>query len=72
MYAGEGGEDAGGLFRDCITHMCGELCSEVLPLFVPAPNKAFGGKNSALWVPNKVRAAAGGPKSACATLVLVL
>lgn len=38
-YAGEGGTDAGGLFRDSLSHVCAELQdAHLLPLLVPAPN----------------------------------
>ena len=37
-YEGEGGTDAGGLFRDSLSHVCAELQSINLPLFIPTPN----------------------------------
>ena len=43
-FRSEGGIDAGGLFRECIDHICEELQSSCLPLFIPTPNNktAFG------------------------------
>ena len=37
-YEGEGGTDAGGLFRDSISHICSDLQSPYVPLFIPCPN----------------------------------
>jgi len=51
-YLGEGGQDAGGLFRDCISHLCSDLMSDSLPLFVPVPNASGFGENQDAWVPN--------------------
>ena len=52
-YAGEGGTDAGGLFRDCISHICSDLMSKNTPLFIPCPNArgAFG-DNQDKFIPN--------------------
>ncbi len=43
-FKGEGGSDAGGLFRESIDQICEELQSSCLPLFIPTPNNktAFG------------------------------
>jgi len=43
-FKGEGGIDAGGLFRDCIDNICEELQSNMLPLLIPTPNNknAYG------------------------------
>ncbi len=54
-YKGEGGTDAGGLFRDSLREMCCELqsypCS--LKLLLPCPNQRFStGDNQDKWVPN--------------------
>lgn len=37
-FMGEGGIDAGGLFRDCLTNISQELESNVLPLLIKTPN----------------------------------
>lgn len=37
-FAGEGSQDAGGPFRDCITNMCKELQNDCLPLLIRTPN----------------------------------
>jgi hypothetical protein len=41
-YEGEGGTDAGGLFRDLLSHVCRELQSDAVPLFIPCPNARAG------------------------------
>ena len=43
-FKGEGGIDAGGLFRETLDQLCDELQSPCLPLLVPTPNNksAFG------------------------------
>ncbi len=43
-FKGEGGIDAGGLFRETLDQLCDELQSSCLPLLVPTPNNktAFG------------------------------
>lgn len=46
IYEGEGGTDAGGLFRDSLSHICGELQSSATPLFIPAKSQRD------LYVPN--------------------
>jgi len=51
-YEGEGGEDAGGLFRDSISNMCNELQSKSVPLFIPCPNSRGYGSNQEKWIPN--------------------
>lgn len=56
----EGGQDAGGVFRDSISHLCTDLQSTYLPLLVPVPNKqsmsdgqqSSGFENWHLWIPN--------------------
>jgi len=51
-YMGEGGTDAGGLFRDSLSHMSQDLQSESTPLFTPCPNtKITGAPNQEKWVP---------------------
>ena len=37
-FLGEGGEDAGGLFRDCLVNIAQELESPALPLLIKSPN----------------------------------
>jgi len=52
-YEGEGGQDAGGLFRDSLTAICNDLQSKHLPLFVPCPNQHTKfGDNQEKWLPN--------------------
>jgi len=51
-YEGEGGTDAGGLFRDSISHVCSELMSKALPLFIPCPNAKGFGDNQNVFIPN--------------------
>jgi len=51
-YAGEGGTDAGGLFRDCISHLCADLHSPHVPLFIKCPNAQGYGDNQEKYVPN--------------------
>jgi hypothetical protein len=52
-FAGEGGTDAGGLFRDSVSHICNDLQSAHVPLFLPCPNaKAAFGYNQEKFVPN--------------------
>eukprot|EP00830_Metopus_es_P015538 TRINITY_DN4508_c0_g1_i2.p1 TRINITY_DN4508_c0_g1~~TRINITY_DN4508_c0_g1_i2.p1 ORF type:complete len:457 (-),score=89.63 TRINITY_DN4508_c0_g1_i2:14-1384(-) len=43
-FQGEGGIDAGGLFRESVDQMCEEIQSTCLPLFIPTPNNktSFG------------------------------
>ena len=42
QFAGEGGIDAGGLFRDSLAQVCTELQSPHLPLLLPCPNARHG------------------------------
>jgi hypothetical protein len=51
-FAGEGGIDAGGVFRDLVSEVCSTLLSRDTPLFVPCPNAAGYGDNSNTFVPN--------------------
>lgn len=51
-YEGEGGTDAGGLFRDSISHICSDLQSDYVPLFIPCPNSKGIGENQDKWIPN--------------------
>lgn len=52
-FPGEGAQDAGGPFRDCITNMCKELQSENLPILVRTPNnKNNHGQFRECWIPN--------------------
>jgi hypothetical protein len=51
-YEGEGGTDAGGLFRDLLSHVCRELQSPSVPLLVPTPNaRGQVGDAQDCWVP---------------------
>ncbi|KAF8817874.1 HECT-domain (ubiquitin-transferase) domain-containing protein, partial [Cardiosporidium cionae] len=52
LYEGEGGIDAGGLFRDALTHIGQELQSNRLQLFLPCPNARGYGDNQDQWIPN--------------------
>ena len=38
IFAGEGAQDAGGPFRDCITNLCKELKSPSIPILIRIPN----------------------------------
>jgi hypothetical protein len=52
-YEGEGGTDAGGLFRDSLSHFCSELQSSAVPLLIKVPNGVSGlGDNQELFIPN--------------------
>ena len=52
-YAGEGGVDAGGLFRDCLSDICAELQASHMPLFVPVPNhRGAVGSNQDKFMPH--------------------
>jgi hypothetical protein len=54
-FEGEGGTDAGGLFRDSLRELCAELQSHPcsLKLLLPCPNQRFStGDNQDKWVPN--------------------
>ena len=49
-FEGEGGTDAGGLFRDSVSHLCSELQSPAIPLFIPCPNSRTKiGDNQDKW-----------------------
>eukprot|EP00743_Colponemidia_sp_Colp-15_P004697 GILK01005060.1.p1 GENE.GILK01005060.1~~GILK01005060.1.p1 ORF type:complete len:518 (-),score=109.58 GILK01005060.1:144-1697(-) len=52
VYEGEGGTDAGGLFRDSISHLCSDLQSSHVPLFIPCPNSRGFGDNQEKFIPN--------------------
>ena len=53
MFAGEGGHDVGGLYRETWTYICKELMSPTLPLLKPPPNlAAVYGQNRDSWVLN--------------------
>ena len=52
-FFGEGSQDAGGPFRDCITNMCGELQSDCLPILIRTQNnKNDHGQFRDCWIPN--------------------
>ena len=52
-YEGEGGTDAGGLFRDSLSAISNDLQSQHLRLFVQCPNSKTGvGDNQEKWLPN--------------------
>ena len=52
-FEGEGGTDAGGLFRDSISHLSTELQSSAIPLFIQCPNAHTRiGDNQEKWIPN--------------------
>ena len=47
---GEGGSDSGGPRRDCLSSICKEIMSEVLPLFVRTSNNVtVSGKHTDLF-----------------------
>jgi len=50
-FEGEGGQDAGGLFRDSMSEICADLQSPWVPLFVPCPNSSGFGENQGKWIP---------------------
>eukprot|EP01119_Soliformovum_irregulare_P017292 TRINITY_DN5115_c0_g1_i2.p1 TRINITY_DN5115_c0_g1~~TRINITY_DN5115_c0_g1_i2.p1 ORF type:complete len:2108 (+),score=625.85 TRINITY_DN5115_c0_g1_i2:350-6673(+) len=51
-FLGEGGIDAGGLYRDSLSQFCTELQSEALSLFQKTPNGQHNaGLNREMWVP---------------------
>jgi hypothetical protein len=53
QFKGEGGEDAGGLYREALDAVAQELHSKVVPLFVPCPNAvAEVGDNRDAWLLN--------------------
>ena len=52
VFLGEGGVDAGGLYRELLFCMCKELQSPQLPLFILCPNgREQIGQNRDKWVP---------------------
>jgi len=52
-FTGEAADDHGGPYREAIAHICGELQSDVLPLFIPSPNGVHRiGDNRDTFVPN--------------------
>ena len=52
-FEGEGGTDAGGLFRDSVSHLCSELQTSAIPLFIPCPNSRTKiGDNQDKFIPN--------------------
>lgn len=51
-YEGEGAIDAGGVFRDSISHMCNDLQSSDLPLMVRCANASGFGDNQDKWLPS--------------------
>jgi hypothetical protein len=53
QFKGEGGEDAGGLYREALDAVAQELHSRAVPLFVPCPNAvAEVGDNRDAWCMN--------------------
>jgi E3 ubiquitin-protein ligase HERC1 len=54
---GEGATDSGGPYRESLSHMCSDLQSDQLPLFIPCPNAQLAieevgiGKNRDKWIP---------------------
>lgn len=53
QFKGEGGEDAGGLYREALDAVAQELHSKAVPLFVPCPNAiAEVGDNRDAWILN--------------------
>ena len=52
-FKSEGGVDAGGLFRETLDHVSGELQSQCLPLLIPTPNnKTSMGEEREKWTIN--------------------
>jgi E3 ubiquitin-protein ligase HERC2 len=52
-FQGEGGIDAGGLFRDSVREICAELQSEgSLKLLLPCPNQKRMGSSQSRWIVN--------------------
>ncbi|ETO22614.1 hypothetical protein RFI_14580 [Reticulomyxa filosa] len=51
-YEGEGGTDAGGLFRDSLSAISADLQSDYLMLFIKCPNSRGYGDNQEKWIPN--------------------
>eukprot|EP00920_Eleutheroschizon_duboscqi_P023727 GHVT01059078.1.p1 GENE.GHVT01059078.1~~GHVT01059078.1.p1 ORF type:complete len:996 (-),score=273.43 GHVT01059078.1:474-3077(-) len=53
LYEGEGGVDAGGIFRDALTHVCQELQSNSTCLLLPTPNsRSADDGHLDSWLPN--------------------
>ncbi|KEP66801.1 UNVERIFIED_CONTAM: HECT-domain (ubiquitin-transferase) domain-containing protein [Hammondia hammondi] len=52
LYDGEGGIDAGGIYRDSLAHIAQELQSPFSPLFMPCSNSRGFGDNQDRWVPS--------------------
>nr|CCA15971.1 conserved hypothetical protein [Albugo laibachii Nc14] len=53
QFAGEFGDDFGGLYRECLAQISCELQSKALPLFQPCPNAHNAtGENREQFVPN--------------------
>lgn len=50
VYEGEGGQDAGGLFRYSVSHLCEDLQSAHVPLFVPVSRS---GPNAQVFAPSE-------------------
>lgn len=58
-FIGEGASDAGGPYRECMTNMCSELQSKILPLLIPTPNaRESVGANTDQWMPNPLLSSA--------------
>ena len=52
-FAGEGGDDYGGLFRESVRERAGDLQSDATPLFIPVPNsRHMVGFNRDTFLPN--------------------
>ena len=52
-FAGEGGDDYGGLFRESVRELAGDLQSDATPLFIPVPNsRHMVGFNRDTFLPN--------------------
>ncbi|CAF3279595.1 unnamed protein product [Rotaria sp. Silwood2] len=53
QYIGMHSTDGGGPYRDSITHICSNICSTRLPLFILCPNgRTNSGLNRDRWIPN--------------------
>ncbi|CAF0824617.1 unnamed protein product [Adineta steineri] len=53
QYLGMHSTDQGGPYRDSITCICSDICSERLPLFILCPNgRTNSGSNCDRWIPN--------------------
>eukprot|EP00494_Astrolonche_serrata_P034593 UN34862 len=51
FFEGEGGQDAGGLFRESISRLCDDITTCV-PLFIHSPNYGGHGNHQDKYVPN--------------------